>query len=73
MGLCLNAIGSPYEAIDAHAKAIQIDADFKEAWTNMAQAYKDLGVHDKAEQLFTKVKLFSVITLFNAFHLVFIT
>lgn len=55
MGLCLNAIGSAYEAIDSHAKAISIDAEFKEAWLNMAQAYKDLGIFDKSEQLFTKV------------------
>ena len=56
---CLHLV-ERMQAIDAHAKAISIDSEFKEAWANMAQAYKDLGIYDKAEQLFTKVLLFLI-------------
>ena len=46
---------SDYQAIDAFAKAVSIDEKYKEAWCNMGQTYKELGIYEKAEQLFNKV------------------
>jgi len=43
-----------FQAVEAHMKAISLDRTFKEAWANMAQAYKDWGNYEKAEQFFTK-------------------
>lgn len=40
--------------MESHARATSIDPTFKEAWANMAQAYKDYGNFEKAEQLFLK-------------------
>jgi len=57
LGLCFNAIGKPKEAIEAHRKALSLDKNFKEAITNLAQAYKDWGKSEEAEKHFSKVQL----------------
>jgi len=40
LGLCLCALGRVHQAIKSHKKATSQDQNFKEAWANMAQAYK---------------------------------
>eukprot|EP01104_Vermistella_antarctica_P011610 TRINITY_DN3259_c0_g1_i1.p1 TRINITY_DN3259_c0_g1~~TRINITY_DN3259_c0_g1_i1.p1 ORF type:complete len:828 (-),score=152.43 TRINITY_DN3259_c0_g1_i1:364-2847(-) len=53
MGLCLNGIGNPTAAIAAHKHAIELKPDFKEAFANMAQAYRDNGDFQNAEKYFS--------------------
>lgn len=43
LGLCLNALGRPMEAIQAHKRALELDPAFREALANIGQAYKDYG------------------------------
>lgn len=43
LGLCLNALGRPMEAIHAHKRALELDPAFREALANIGQAYKDYG------------------------------
>ena len=43
LGLCLNALGRPMEAIHAHKRALELDPGFREALANIGQAYKDYG------------------------------
>ena len=68
MGLCYNAIGSCKEAIESHLKSISLDKKFKEAWANMAQAFKDLGNYEKSEQYFSKALEIDS-SYVHAFHL----
>jgi Flp pilus assembly protein TadD len=43
LGLCLNALGRPGEAIRAHKRALELDPAFREALANIGQANKDYG------------------------------
>lgn len=43
LGLCLNALGRPCEAIKAHKRALELDPSFREALANIGQAHKDYG------------------------------
>ncbi|KAH3766781.1 TPR repeat protein [Pelomyxa schiedti] len=50
LGMCLATIGSPRLSIDAHARAVAFDPHYREAWSNISQAWKELGVFKKAAQ-----------------------
>lgn len=66
LGLCENAVGNCAGAITAYTKAVSIDPNFKvglpraplltlcvqEGWTNMGQAWRDLGNEENAEKYF---------------------
>jgi tetratricopeptide (TPR) repeat protein len=58
LGLCLNALGDVPAALDAYRRAIAIDPQFKEGYSNMAQSYKDFGDYEKAERFFSKALSF---------------
>ena len=47
-GLSLFNQGRVREAIDQFTKAIALDPRYREAWSNRAKAYTDLGLSDKA-------------------------
>jgi Tfp pilus assembly protein PilF len=44
------------QAVSCYERAVRIAPDFKEGWTNMAQAFKELGQGLQAEQFFNKVR-----------------
>ena len=47
-GLTLINQGRVREAVDQFTKAIALDPRYREAWSNRAKAYTDLGLSDKA-------------------------
>jgi len=54
VGLCENALGRTREAVIAYERATKIEPKFKEAWANLAQAYRDNGDRSNAEIYFQK-------------------
>lgn len=68
IGMCLNALGESILAIDSYQLSLDIDSNFTEAWINMAQAYRDWGIHDKAEVYFSKAISIDP-TNYHAYHL----
>jgi tetratricopeptide (TPR) repeat protein len=52
LGLCLNSNGRCLEAAKVFEKVTKIDSNHREAWCNMAQAYRDWGDIDNAEKCF---------------------
>jgi tetratricopeptide (TPR) repeat protein len=53
-GLCENATGQTDKAIKAYSRAITLDPQFKEGWTNLAQVYRDCGDALNAEKFFAQ-------------------
>ncbi|XP_035680932.1 suppressor of RPS4-RLD 1-like [Branchiostoma floridae] len=54
MGLCQNSLGYCMDAVVTYQRALNLDPDFRESIVNMAQAYKDYGNFEKADELFAR-------------------
>eukprot|EP00058_Branchiostoma_floridae_P011638 XP_002597126.1 hypothetical protein BRAFLDRAFT_76343 [Branchiostoma floridae] len=54
MGLCQNSLGYCMDAVVTYQRALNLDPDFRESIVNMAQAYKDYGNFQKADELFAR-------------------
>jgi tetratricopeptide (TPR) repeat protein len=52
IGLCENALGNNLKAVQSYKKAIKFDGNFKEAYVNMGQAYRDYGMTAEARGAF---------------------
>jgi tetratricopeptide (TPR) repeat protein len=52
VGLCENSLGNNMAAVKAYKQALKEDPTFKEAWVNMAQAYRDFGLANEASGAF---------------------
>ena len=54
LGLCLNSQGDTKGAIKQHKRALKIDPNYKECWSNLGQAYKERGNYQKSEDAYSK-------------------
>ncbi|KAL5993850.1 hypothetical protein ACLOJK_038207 [Asimina triloba] len=57
LGLALSSIGEYKKAEEAHVKSIQLDPNFVEGWTHLAQFYQDLTNTEKALECLKQVLL----------------
>ncbi|CAI5995723.1 unnamed protein product [Closterium sp. NIES-64] len=53
-GLALTGTGACMEGVAAYKKAVALRADFKDAWVNMGQAYKEYGDAENAAKCYQK-------------------
>jgi tetratricopeptide (TPR) repeat protein len=53
-GLCLSMVGRPEEAVEAFARAVQLNAGYVEAHLNLAITLNDLGRTDEARESFLR-------------------
>lgn len=54
MGLCLSMVGRPEEALDAFARAVEVNPEYVEAHVNRAITLNDLGRTDEAAVSFQR-------------------
>jgi tetratricopeptide (TPR) repeat protein len=50
LGICLRKLGRTTEALDAYARAIELNRNFVQAYLNLAQLSADLEIFDQAER-----------------------
>jgi tetratricopeptide (TPR) repeat protein len=55
LGLCIMSQGDIMEGIAGYKKALELKPDLKDAWLNMAQAYKEAGNSEESEKAFAKL------------------
>ena len=55
LGLCVMSQGDIRDGIAGYEKALSLKPDLRDAWLNMAQAYKEAGDAEESEKAFAKL------------------